>query len=114
MIQYEICLKKVTVNYLFIINRKTPIKWSSPGQPGYQKAQPYWILMKQKMIGWQWYRLDHMQIICTSLQTDNHTSTLSFKFYKPDSLRDAQVHFPNIITGHFVHIYSLHATQNVM
>jgi len=24
--------------------------------------------------GWQWHQLDHMQI-CTSLQTDNHTST---------------------------------------
>jgi len=24
------------------------------------------------MIGWQLYQLDHMQIICTSLQTDNH------------------------------------------
>ena len=33
-----------------------------------------------KMMGWQWqwqwHQLDHMQvIICTSLQTDNHTST---------------------------------------
>jgi len=27
------------------------------------------------MMGWQWHQLDHMQIICTSLQTDNHTST---------------------------------------
>jgi len=27
------------------------------------------------MIGWQWHQLDHMQIICTSLQTDNHAST---------------------------------------
>jgi len=26
-------------------------------------------------MGWQWYQLDHMQIICTSLQTDNHAST---------------------------------------
>ena len=24
---------------------------------------------------WQWHQLDHMQIICTSLQTDNHTNT---------------------------------------
>jgi len=27
--------------------------------------------MKQEMMGWQWHQLDHMQIICTSLQTDN-------------------------------------------
>jgi len=27
--------------------------------------------------GWQWQQLDHMQTICTSLQTDNHTNTSS-------------------------------------
>ena len=26
--------------------------------------------MKQEMTGWQWHQLDHMQIICTSIQTD--------------------------------------------
>jgi len=31
--------------------------------------------MEQEMMGWQWHQLDHMQIICTSLQTDNHAST---------------------------------------
>jgi len=39
-----------------------------------------WILMKQEMMGWQWHQLDHKQIICTSLQTDNHASTLSLIF----------------------------------
>jgi len=28
-------------------------------------------------MGWQWYQLDYMQSICTSLQTDNHARTLS-------------------------------------
>jgi len=32
------------------------------------------------MIGWQWRQLDHMQIICTSLQTGNHASTSSINF----------------------------------
>jgi len=36
------------------------------------------MLTKQDMMGWQWHQLDHMQIICTSLQTDNHASTSSF------------------------------------
>jgi len=27
------------------------------------------------MMGWQWQQLDHVQIICTLLQTDNHAST---------------------------------------
>jgi len=34
--------------------------------------------------------LDHMQIICTSLQTDNHTSTSSLSFYRPDALPNSQ------------------------
>ena len=35
------------------------------------------------MMGWQWHQ--HMQIICTSLQTDNHASTSL-----PAALREAQ------------------------
>jgi len=31
-------------------------------------------------MGWQWHQLDHMQIICTSLQTDNLASTPSLNF----------------------------------
>jgi len=41
----------------------------------HQNGKPFWILMKQEMMGWQWHQLDHMQIICTSLQTENHAST---------------------------------------
>ena len=37
--------------------------------------------------GWQQHQLDHIQKICTSLQTDNHTNTSSFNFYRPDALR---------------------------
>jgi len=44
----------------------------------YQKGKPFCTLMKQEMMGWQWHQLDYMQIICTSLQTDNHTSTSSW------------------------------------
>jgi len=36
--------------------------------------------MKQEMRGWQWHQLDHTQIICTLLHTDNHTSTSSLSF----------------------------------
>ena len=41
----------------------------------HQKGKPFWILLEQEMMGWQWHQLDHKQIICTSLQTDNHAST---------------------------------------
>jgi len=40
--------------------------------------------------GMQWHQLDHMQTICTSLQTDNHTDTSSLNFYMADALPDAQ------------------------
>jgi len=49
-------------------------------------VKPIWILMKQEMMGWQRHQLDH-KIICTLLQTDNHTSTI---FCRPDVLPDAQ------------------------
>ena len=35
--------------------------------------------MNQEMTGWQWHQLDHMQIIWSSLQTDNYASTPSLK-----------------------------------
>jgi len=37
-------------------------------------------------MGWQWYQLDHMQIICTLLQTDNHTSSSPLSFYRLHAL----------------------------
>jgi len=42
------------------------------------------------MIGWQWDQLDHMQIICTSFQTDNHASISPLSFYRPDALHATQ------------------------
>ena len=38
----------------------------------------------------QWYQLDHMQTICTSLQTDNHTHTPSLNFFRPDACPGGQ------------------------
>jgi len=40
--------------------------------------------------GMQWHQLDYLQMVCTSLQTDNHTNTSSLNFYRPDALPDAQ------------------------
>ena len=33
------------------------------------------LVNKSCVMGWLWHQLDNMQIICTSLQTDNHAST---------------------------------------
>ena len=41
-------------------------------------------------MGWQWHQLDHMQIICTTLQTDNHANTSPLSFYRPDALPATQ------------------------
>jgi len=59
----QICILLHPFNGLF--SRTT---WVSQ----HQKGKPFWILLEQEMMGWQWHHLDHMQIICTSLQTDNH------------------------------------------
>jgi len=42
------------------------------------------------MMGWQWHQLDHVQIICTSLQTDNQASISPLSFYRPDALPATQ------------------------
>jgi len=56
----------------------------NPGKP-VPKVKPVWVLVRQEMMGWgfgmQCHQLDHMQTICTSLQTENHTNTaLPFHF----------------------------------
>ena len=43
-----------------------------------------------RLLGWQWHQLDHMQTICTSLQIDNHTNTSSLNFYRSVALAEAQ------------------------
>ena len=44
------------------------------------------------VLGWQWHQLDHMQTICTSLQTDNHNTPTPHHsvVYRSDALPDAQ------------------------
>jgi len=50
------------------------------GKPVSQRWKPFWTLMKQEKMKWKWHQLDHMQIICTSLQTGNHASNSSLNF----------------------------------
>jgi len=42
----------------------------------YQKGKTNLAFTEARDNEWQWYQLGHMQV-CTSLQTDNHTSTPS-------------------------------------
>jgi len=45
----------------------------------YQKGKNYLDFTDAKDSDWQWHQLGHMQV-CTSLQTDNHTSTPPLSF----------------------------------
>jgi len=56
----------------------------------HQKGKSFWILLEQEMMGWQWHQLDPMQMSCTLLHTDNHASTSSLSFYRPNALPVAQ------------------------
>jgi len=58
----------------------------------HEKGKPFWILLEQVMVGWQWHQLDHMQIIF-HLALDRqpiHASTSPLSFYRPDALPAAQ------------------------
>ena len=64
---------------------KTALCQNNPGKP-VPDGQTILDFTEAEMMGWQRHQLDHMQVICTSLQTDNHTSTSSLSFYRPNAL----------------------------
>jgi len=53
-------------------------------ESGFKWGKRWWGL------GMQWLQLDHVQTMCTSLQTDNHTKTSSLSFYRLDALPNYQ------------------------
>jgi len=55
----------------------------------YQKGKTNLDFTEARDSEWQWHQLRYVQV-CTSLQTDNHTSTLPLVFYRPDALPAAQ------------------------
>ena len=56
----------------------------------YQKGKTYLHFTEARDSEWQWHELGHMQV-CTSLQTDNHASTPTLKFfYRLDALPATQ------------------------
>jgi len=55
----------------------------------YQKGKTNLDFTEARDSKWQWHQLGRMQV-CTSLQTDNHASTPSLFFYRPDALPAAQ------------------------
>jgi len=73
-------LLTISFGQIWIYHSTTLLKALFPEQPGWatiRQVKTFWILTKQEMMGW--LQLDYMQIICTSLETDNHVSTKSLK-----------------------------------
>jgi len=61
------------------LNAHTRLTALFPGLPGWagtRKVKTNLDFTEARDSEWQWYQLGHMQV-CTSLQTDNHTSTPS-------------------------------------
>jgi len=62
------------------------------------------------MMGWQRHQLDHMQITCTSLQTDNHASTSPLSFLQAgchssrptNSVTELKAHTEHLLVKSFV------------
>jgi len=78
-----------------LADTQTPIQWplfqDNQGKLAPERFKLFWILITQETMWWQWHQLDHMQIICNSLQTDNHANTSSLEcFYRLNALPDAQ------------------------
>ena len=55
----------------------------------YQKGKTNLDFTEARDSEWQWHQLGRMQV-CTSLQTDNHASTLPLYFYSPDAFPAAK------------------------
>ena len=84
VIQYQF----ITQHHSSTIRQIDPFNSLFPGQPrcaGTRKVKSICILMTREIMGWQWHQLHHVQIIYTSLQRDNHASTSSLIFYRPDA-----------------------------
>jgi len=72
----------------------------------HQNGKPFWILLEHETMGWQWHQLDHVQIICTSLQTDNHASISPLSFYRSDALPVTQPTVSKHWSYHLVYMWT--------
>ena len=68
----------VTVSYE-THTRLTALCLGLPGWAGTRKVKTNLDFTEARDSEWQWHQLNHMQV-CTSLQTDNHTSTPPLSF----------------------------------
>ena len=43
------------IHLMVFFSRTTWVCW-------HQKGKPFWILLEQEIMGWQWHQLDHLQL----------------------------------------------------
>ena len=80
--EVKLCCNKHTHTFNGPLSRTTRVS-------RYQKGKTNLDFTEARDSEWQWHQLGRMQV-CTSLQTDNHTSTPPLSFYRPDALPAAQ------------------------
>jgi len=81
----------------------------------YQHSKTNLDFTEARDIEWQWHQLDHMQV-CTSLQTDNHASTLPlsvFTGWMPFLPPNQQHHSTKGILGQLQKIIKRYSTKPV-
>ena len=82
---FKLCMQYLsyysTAHYIHYYIHLTAFFSSTTWVNRHQKGNLFWILMKQEMMECQWYQLDHMQLICSSLQTVKHTTISPLNFW---------------------------------
>ena len=77
--------------YIYTHTRLTALFSETTQVIRYQKGQTNVDFIDARDSEWQWHQLGHTQdLVCTSLQRDNHASNPLLSFYRPDALPDAQ------------------------
>ena len=72
----------LVINVSYLLTLKHPLNDPLSGATQvsrYQKGKTNLNFTEARDSEWQWHQLGHMQV-CTSLQTDNHTSTPPLSF----------------------------------
>ena len=81
------CLNKY-INILLVHTFNGPLSGTTQVSR-YQRGKTNLDFTEARDSEWQWHQLGRMQV-CTSLQRDNHASTLPLSFYRLDALPAAQ------------------------
>jgi len=68
--------------------------------------------MRQETIGW--HQLDHMQIICSLLQTHNHASTSSVNFLQVAPIQNTEGNCSFILTLYYIVVWFINMLNTLL